>query len=86
MKEFTCRMPNKKLKVRGAYKAMLFVFNATFGINFGRIYRMMAEKMKKQTLFSHVFAIFFLKLYFRLREAIKPYSRGFSQKLSVPCA
>ena len=86
MKEFTCRMPNKKLKVRGAYKAMLFVFNAAFGINFGRIYRMMAEKMKKQTLFSHGITIFFLKLYFRLREAIKPYSRGFSQKLSVPCA
>lgn len=83
MKEFTCRMPNKKLKVRGAYKAMLFVFNAAFGINFGRIYRMMAEKMKNQTAFTHFFTINFFKLYLRLREAIKPYRMGLTQKLLI---
>jgi len=81
IKEFTCRMPNKKLKVRGAYKAMLFAFNAAFGINFGRIYRMMAEKIKKQTIFSHCFAKYFFMLYFRIREAVKLYKMVFSEKL-----
>ena len=81
IKEFTCRMPNKKLKVRGAYKAMLFAFNAAFGIYFGRIYRMMAEKIKKQTIFSHCFAKYFFMLYFRIREAVKLYKMVFSEKL-----
>jgi len=81
IKEFTCRMPNKKLKVRGAYKAMLFAFNAAFGIYFGRIYRMMAEKIKKQTIFSHCFAKYFFMLYFRIKEAVKLYKMVFSEKL-----
>lgn len=83
MKEFTCRMPNKKLKVRGAYKAMLFVFNVALGINFGRIYRMMAKKMKNQTAFSRFIAKYFFKLFFRFRVAIKPYTMSFSEKLRV---
>ena len=37
--EFTCRMPGKKLKVRGAFKAALFVYSLAIGINFGRIHR-----------------------------------------------
>lgn len=83
MKEFTCRMPNKKLKVRGAYKAMLFVFNVALGINFGRIYRMMAKKMKNQTAFSRFIAKYFFKLFFRFRVAIKPYKMSSSEKLRV---
>jgi hypothetical protein len=83
VKEFTCRMPNKKLKVRGAYKAMLFVFSAAVGINFGRIYRMMAEKTKKPADFSNFLAKYFFKLYFRITEDAKPYNIGFSQNLIV---
>jgi Transposase domain (DUF772). len=37
--EFTRKMNNHKLKVRGAFKAALFVFSAAIAINFGRIYR-----------------------------------------------
>ena len=37
--EFTCRMPGKKLKVRGAFKAALFVYSLAIGVNFGRIHR-----------------------------------------------
>ena len=37
--EFTCRMPQKKLKVRGAFKAALFAFSVSAMVNFGRIYR-----------------------------------------------
>ena len=37
--EFTRKMNNHKLKVRGAFKAALFVFSSAIAINFGRIYR-----------------------------------------------
>lgn len=39
VKEFTCRMPGKKLKVRGIFKTELFAFSVGIGINFGRIFR-----------------------------------------------
>ncbi|MFH1943844.1 MAG: transposase [bacterium] len=37
--EFVCKMPKGKLKVRGAFKASIFVFSVAMSINFGRIYR-----------------------------------------------
>lgn len=37
--EFTHKMNNHKLKVRGAFKATLFAFSVAITINFGRIYR-----------------------------------------------
>jgi hypothetical protein len=43
MKEFKIRTPNGKLKVRGLYKANLFAFNTGIAINFGRIYRFVAQ-------------------------------------------
>lgn len=39
--EFVCKMPKKKLKVRGAFKASIFAFSVAMGINFGRIYRLL---------------------------------------------
>ena len=47
MKEFAYRMPNKKLKVRGACKANLFAFLTGIAINFGRIYRFKSSKPPK---------------------------------------
>jgi hypothetical protein len=41
--EFTCRMPQKKLKVRGAFKTELFAFSVAAMVNFGRIYRYILE-------------------------------------------
>jgi hypothetical protein len=43
MKEFKIRTPNGKLKVRGLFKANLFAFNTGIAINFGRIYRFVAQ-------------------------------------------
>lgn len=37
--EFTRKMNNRKLKVRGLFKAQLFAYSVGIGVNFGRIYR-----------------------------------------------
>ena len=39
--EFVCKMPHRKLKVRGAFKASVFAFSVALGVNFGRIYRLL---------------------------------------------
>jgi hypothetical protein len=39
--EFVCKMPRRKLKVRGAFKASLFAFSVAMSVNFGRIYRLL---------------------------------------------
>jgi len=38
--EFVRKMPNRKLKVSGAFKASIFAFSCAMSINFGRIYRL----------------------------------------------
>jgi len=43
VKEFVCKMPRKKLKVRGAFKAAIFAYSVAISINFGRIYRLMLD-------------------------------------------
>ena len=43
MNEFKIRTPGGKLKVRGLFKATLFAFNTGIAINFGRIYRFVAQ-------------------------------------------
>lgn len=45
--EFTCRMTNHKLRVRGAVKTELFAYASAIGINFGRIFRYMHKKPVK---------------------------------------
>jgi hypothetical protein len=40
VQEFVCKMPHRKLKVRGAFKASVFAFSVALGVNFGRIYRL----------------------------------------------
>ena len=39
--EFVCKMPKRKLKVRGAFKASIFGFSVAMSVNFGRIYRLL---------------------------------------------
>jgi len=41
--EFVCKMPGKKLKVRGAFKAAVFAYSVAISINFGRIYRLILD-------------------------------------------
>jgi len=43
MNEFKIRTPGGKLKVRGLFKATLFAFNTGIAINFGRVYRFVAQ-------------------------------------------
>ena len=43
MKEFKTRTPGGKLKVRGLFKTTMFAFNCGIAINFGRIYRYIAQ-------------------------------------------
>ena len=38
--EFVRKMPNRKLKVRGAFRTSIFGFSCAMSINFGRIYRL----------------------------------------------
>ena len=80
VKEFTSRMPNKKLKVRGAFKAELFAFSAAIAINFGRIYRMLLPEMKKRTIFAYSIVNYFTKLYLHITETIKEFSVMFLLK------
>jgi hypothetical protein len=41
--EFTCKLPRKKLKVRGAFKTAVFAYSVAISINFGRIYRYLLD-------------------------------------------
>jgi len=42
--EFTRKMNNRKLKVRGYFKATIFAFAVGISVNFGRIYRYLKAK------------------------------------------
>ena len=42
--EFTRKMNNRKLKVRGRFKATIFAFAVGISVNFGRIYRYLKAK------------------------------------------
>ena len=41
--EFVCKMPGKKLKVRGAFKTAVFAYSVAISVNFGRIYRLILD-------------------------------------------
>lgn len=45
--EFTRKMNNRKLKVRGSFKATLFAFAVGISVNFGRIYRYIRSQMSE---------------------------------------
>jgi len=38
--EFVCKMPKRKLKVRGAFKTAVFAYSVAMSVNFGRIFRL----------------------------------------------
>ncbi len=52
MHEFTYHTKGHKLRVRGAFKASLFVFATAIAINFGRIYRYHLESDPKSEVLS----------------------------------
>lgn len=57
--EFTRKMPNRKLKVRGYFKTALFAYTAAIAINFGRIFRYAAEIPKKPVKSAYALVCFF---------------------------
>ena len=48
--EFTRKMNNRKLKVRGTFKAEIFAFAVGIGVNFGRIYRYLCSQISEGAL------------------------------------
>ena len=69
--EFTCRMPKKKLKVRGAFKFTLFTFTAAMIINFGRIFRYLIENPEKFGLLFNFIVKFFKELAARVQKFVR---------------
>jgi len=61
MKEFKTRTPGSKLKVRGLFKTSLFAFSVGIAINFGRIYRHIADNEIFESIFSTI-NFFFAKI------------------------
>ena len=53
--EFVCKMPKRKLKVRGAFKVSVFAYSVAMSVNFGRIYRLIT---KDPIAFSYIFESF----------------------------
>lgn len=82
--EFTCRMPQKKLKVRGAFKTAMFAYSAATIINFGRIFRYLVENPDK----FYSFFVFVIKFFKELFSRV--YKFGYPMPdvrfRTVPCA
>ena len=58
MKEFKTRTRNGKIKVRGIFKTNLFAFNVGIAINFGRIYRYIANnEINQMQILANYFII-----------------------------
>ena len=53
--EFTCRMPNRKLKVRGHFKTSLFAYAVGVSSNFGRIFRYLTDLEGDQVMLREYF-------------------------------
>lgn len=58
VKEFSSRMPQGKLKVRGAFKTAMFAFTTAIAINFGRIYRRTVSNLGNTPYFKVIFSFF----------------------------
>ena len=54
IKEFSCRMPGQKVRVRGNFKISLFAFGVAIGVNFGRIYRSRQKQRERKLLLASI--------------------------------
>jgi hypothetical protein len=80
--EFTFRMPGKKLKVRGAFKATIFAYATATIINFGRIFRYLVENPDKFR-YLFVFVIkFFKELVARVQKFVGTLSANASRHVA----
>lgn len=65
--EFSCRLRNGKLKVRGNFKTQLFAFSTAIAINFGRIFRQWLKNPSKYSFCSSYFVKIVLKMTNKVR-------------------
>jgi len=56
--EFTRKMPNKKLKVRGYFKTTVFAYTVAIAINFGRIFRYIHKNGIQSTQNANIFCFY----------------------------
>lgn len=80
VKEFTHRMPNKKMKVRGIYKTALFSQSVAIAINFGRIYRYI---LNNPEIFKELYL--FVRIIIKMSTEISPVS-VFIEKIKLTVA
>jgi hypothetical protein len=70
--EFVRKMPNRKLKVRGAFKTSVFAFSVAMSINFGRIYRLLQGDPSSSEPFI-------LRVVHNVKDQIQSYRRSFEK-------
>lgn len=70
IKEFACRMPGRKVRVRGRFKTELFMYGVAIGVNFGRIYRRLKTKGGIDLHYLSGITCLYAKISGRLRNSI----------------
>jgi hypothetical protein len=50
IKEFSCRMRGRKVRVRGNFKTSLFAYSVAIGVNFGRIHRFTQKNEERELI------------------------------------
>lgn len=78
IKEFTCKMPGGKLKVRGAFKTSIFAYSMGISINFGRIFRLVTDDTER---FSHIVKEQVLLFFNKISDIFITWSIGVSRCL-----
>jgi len=58
IKEFSCRMCGRKVRVRGNFKTSLFAYGVAIGVNFGRIRRFMQKNEERELIIISIFMRF----------------------------
>ncbi len=76
--EFTRKMPQKKLKVRGYFRTTVFAYTAAMAINFGRIFRYGTILPEKAAQTAHALLYFVKERCYSLKNAVQ-------NSLSVKC-
>ena len=72
--EFTCKLDRKKLKVRGAFKTVVFAYSVAISINFGRIYRFILDNPDNFKDF-----LFFIFKFDKVRQIFNEFFYKFSK-------
>lgn len=82
IKEFSCRMPGRKVRVRGSFKTSLFAYGVAMGVNFGRIYRHL-QKNKERELITDLNITLGIIMSGRFGRKFRDISRYLNQLLAL---